>query len=230
MAAVSWTGGKDCALALHEATAHGLEVRLLVTFAPENPSFRAHPIPLMKAQAAAIGLPHMFLTIRPPAYDESYEAALRQLQEEYGITYLVTGDIDFIGASTTNYMNERCAAVGMDIFTPLWQRPRESLIQRLLECRFHIIFSCVKEASFPDSKAWLGRTIDATALADLRALHASRGVDVCGENGEYHTMVLGAPYFDHTLLLPPFTIESKDGLSCLRFEDATQTTVQGHAA
>ncbi|EQC38061.1 hypothetical protein SDRG_04491 [Saprolegnia diclina VS20] len=219
--AVSWTGGKDCAMALYEAKAAGHDIALLVTFAPENPSFRAHPIPLMEAQAAAIGLPHLFLTIRPPDYNGSYEAALRHLQNDHGIACLITGDIDLIGASTSNFMNERCAGVGMAIFTPLWQRPREALIQLVLERDFHVVFSCVKEASFNDAAAWLGRRITRDALDDLCVLHASHGVDVCGENGEYHTMVLYAPYFSSRVLLPSsWSIESKDGLSCLRLEAA----------
>ncbi|KDO23041.1 hypothetical protein SPRG_11888 [Saprolegnia parasitica CBS 223.65] len=217
-------------MALYEAKAGGHDVALLVTFAPENPSFRAHPIPLMEAQAAAIGLRHIFLTIRPPDYNGSYEAALRRLQNDHGIECLVTGDIDFIGTSTSNYMTDRCAAVGMAILTPLWQRPREALMHLVLERDFHVVFSCVKEASFRDAAAWLGRRITREALRDLCALHASDGVDVCGENGEYHTMVLHAPYFSSRVSLPSTcSIESKDGLSCLRLEAAPtlQKLVEG---
>ncbi|OQS04021.1 PP-loop superfamily ATP-utilizing enzyme [Thraustotheca clavata] len=217
MAAVAWTGGKDCAMALYEAKAKGYDVKLLVTFAPENPSFRAHPLALMEAQAAALGMQHVILTIRPPNYNESYEDALKVLMEKYQIECLVTGDIDYVGTSTTNYMNERCAAVGMEIWCPLWQRPRESLIELIIQRKFYVVFSCVKDEKFTDASAWLGKAISKEILEALKMLHAQNGADMCGENGEYHTMVLGGPYFQHQVEIPPFTIESKDGLSCMKF-------------
>ena len=57
-AAVLWTGGKDSALALHEARLNGCRVRCLVTFASPEPNFLAHPLAFMKLQATALALPH----------------------------------------------------------------------------------------------------------------------------------------------------------------------------
>ena len=46
--AISWTGGKDCALAFYKIWKDPqYEIDRLITFCPPNPDFLAHPIPLM---------------------------------------------------------------------------------------------------------------------------------------------------------------------------------------
>jgi diphthamide synthase (EF-2-diphthine--ammonia ligase) len=41
---------------------------------------------------------------------------------------------------------------------------------------------------------WLGRTIDGPAMQEL-----AQGIDICGELGEYHTLVTGGPLFKSEL-------------------------------
>src|ERR1043165_5793914 len=91
-AAVLWTGGKDSVLALHEARRSGCRVRCLVTFAPPEPDFLAHPVAFMKLQSEALGLPHLVWPVHQP-FAESYEAGLRWLQETMNIDTVITGDI-----------------------------------------------------------------------------------------------------------------------------------------
>src|SRR3989304_8470090 len=91
-AAVLWTGGKDCSLALYEAKSLGHEVGSLVTFIPREPKFLAHPISFMKYQAEALKLPHYTMEINEP-FKESYENAIHSLRERFGIDTLITGDI-----------------------------------------------------------------------------------------------------------------------------------------
>ena len=105
LAAVSFTGGKDCVLALHAVQAatrpagfctappKDLDVILLVTFAPSaNADFKAHPMAVIQAQAAALGLPHVVCMVDAP-YLESDQHNIRRLRELHGIDALVTGDI-----------------------------------------------------------------------------------------------------------------------------------------
>ena len=102
-AAALWTGGKDCSLALHEVRKSGLDIEELITFAPPSPVFLAHPLPFLARQAAAMGLRHRVITIRPPAED-GYTRALKALRRE-GIRTLVTGDIAEVGGRP-NWMRE----------------------------------------------------------------------------------------------------------------------------
>lgn len=48
---------------------------------------------------------------------------------------------------------------------------------------------------------FLGRKIDTSLIADLEAL----GIDVCGELGEYHTVVVNCPLFKNPIQLPKFS-------------------------
>lgn len=213
--AVLWTGGKDCALAHSEAVQAGQHVTRLVTFAPVEPEFRAHPIPVMRAQAEALGLPHTLMTIVEP-YAESYGAAIRSLRDDFNISTLVTGDIDRVDGQP-NWITERAAGTGVDVFTPLWNYNREDLLHRLIGSGFVVVFSCVKRPWL--GSEWLGRQITPDSLAELRALSASTGLDLCGENGEYHTLVLDGPLFHHPLHLD-WTAEHTEEMSWMRMRDA----------
>ena len=121
-AAMLWTGGKDCSLAFYEARRDGYEVRCLVTFAPANPNFLAHPPAFIKLQAQALALPHHILSINAP-FDKSYEVALGRLRDEMGIETVITGDIAEVNGSP-NWIRERSRPVGMKVHTPLWGRDR----------------------------------------------------------------------------------------------------------
>jgi diphthine-ammonia ligase len=195
--AVLWTGGKDSALALHEARAAGWVVDRLVTFAPPNPDFLAHPIAVMAAQARAIGLPHQLVEIAGDAR-EGYRAAIDRMRTHDGIGALVTGDIDLVDG-LPNFVGECCRGLDVQVVTPLWGRARLELMNKLIDLGFEAVMSLVKRPWF--TPQWVGRRIDAACLRDMQALGDSCGLDLCGENGEYHTVVLNGPIFRHGLSL-----------------------------
>lgn len=203
--AALWTGGKDCSLALHEARESGLDVSELVTFAPPSPVFLAHPLPFLERQAAGMGLRHRVVTIRPPA-EAGYAKAARALRLE-GIGTLVTGDIAEVDGRP-NWMREVCRGTGLEVLTPLWGRDRRGVLSDLLDGGFKAVFSLVKKPWF--SRAWVGRAIDRQAVDELASLVPSP--DLCGENGEYHTMVLDGPIFKKALRLPAFDVGERDGM------------------
>jgi uncharacterized protein (TIGR00290 family) len=203
-AVVLWTGGKDCSLALHEAREAGLALRGLLTFTPREPRFLAHPLPVLLTQARAAGLAHRCCVIEEP-FREGYERALRRLRDE-GVRVLVTGDIAEV-AGHPNWVRECAEPLGLRVETPLWGRPRVDLLARLLELRFRVVVSCVDMRRLPAE--WVGRELDAAAIAELVALHASHGVDPSGENGEYHTLVTEAPFFRARVELGEFTVDEQ---------------------
>lgn len=213
-AAVLWTGGKDSVLALHEARQSGHRVRCLVTFAPPNPDFLAHPIAFMKLQAEALALPHFLWPVQEP-FAESYEAGLRWLKGTMDIDTVITGDIAEVGGSP-NYIRERSRPVGMKVLTPLWGRDRLALLQRLLDTGFKVVFSCVKTRWL--TADWAGRELNHETIADLRALREQNGLDLCGEEGEYHTLVTDAPEFKRRLHLGAFRVREREELAYLEMD------------
>jgi uncharacterized protein (TIGR00290 family) len=194
-AAMLWTGGKDSAMALHEAGQNGYCVQCLVTFAPPEPDFLAHPLSFIKMQAQALALPHHVLPISAP-FEQSYETGLRRLREEMGIDCVITGDLAAADGNP-NWIRERSRPVGMNVHTPLWGRDQNILLQQLLDKGFNVRFSCVKTRWLDES--WIGRELNASALAELRSIHEQTGLDLCGEEGEYHTLVTDGPRFTRSI-------------------------------
>ncbi len=190
-AAVLWTGGKDSALALHRVRA---SVRELVTFVPPNAAFKAHDLRLMTEQARAIGLPHRCLTVEAP-YEQGYERALGELVAS-GIERVVTGDIAEVGGQP-NFIAARAKHVGLRVELPLWGVDRAAHLAELVRLGFDVVLTYVNEPWL--DAAWVGRHLNVSALDELRALAAENGLDLAGENGEYHSMVLAGPSWRSSL-------------------------------
>ncbi|MBD0289498.1 MAG: hypothetical protein ICV79_29375, partial [Flavisolibacter sp.] len=182
-AVVLWTGGKDCNLALYEAKTMGFEIAALISFSGKDVQFKAHPIEIMKAQSEALDIPHAVFEIKEP-YKEGYEQAIQQVKDTYRIDTIVTGDIAEIHGST-NWITDRCRPSGINVFLPLWHIDREQILLRLFSLGFKIIFSCVKPPWFRSE--WLGKALDESVIVELMELNVEKGLDICGEQGEYHT-------------------------------------------
>lgn len=212
--AVLWTGGKDSALALYEARSAGYFIDRLVTLAPLNPEFLAHPIAIMRAQARAMGLPHEVVEIASDAH-AGYRSAFTRLRQQDGIAVLITGDIDLV-EGMPNFVRECCAGLDVEVVMPLWQRNLTKLMRKLIDANFEVIFTLVKQPWL--TADWLGRRIGVESLQALEELHHATGMDVCGENGEYHTMVLNGPMFRERLTLELGTSKQTDQMAYLSVE------------
>jgi len=184
--AVLWTGGKDSALALHRSAGQG--VTELVTFVPEQAHFRAHDLELMTFQARALGLPHRRVVVGLP-YQQGYERALTELRAS-GIERVVTGDIAPVDGQP-NFISVCAERVGMRVSLPLWGVERREYMQEVVALGFDVMLTFVNEPWL--GAAWVGRHLDAQALAELEQSSRHTGLDLAGENGEYHSMVLGGP-------------------------------------
>jgi len=207
-AAVLWTGGKDSCLAFYEAQRAGCKIDSLITFVPGNPVFLAHPIPFMKYQAKTINLPHRIVEIKEP-YKEGYRDAFSLLKARHNIDTLITGDIDEIDGHS-NWVAEYSGYAGIDIQTPLWKMNRLEVLKQLLKYQFKVIFSCVKKPWFTDE--WVGKEITSDILSQLNAMNTAKDIDICGERGEYHTMVCDAPFFQKSISINSFSKCEKDDL------------------
>ncbi|EKB20248.1 hypothetical protein [Aeromonas veronii] len=206
-----WSGGKDAMLALCHARQAGHQVMALATFAPPEPRFLAHPLPLVRLQAEALELPHLLFTIEAP-FEQSYETALSHLQQEWNLDGVVTGDIDSVGGAP-NWIRERCHPLGLTVHTPLWQQPRQALLADMLARGIVAHLSCVDTRIL--APEWTGRTLDAATLCELQQLAEREGFDACGEQGEYHTMVTDGPGFAAPLRLDGWQVARQDHLAYL---------------
>lgn len=192
-AILSWSSGKDCAFALHEVRRLGLaEVTGLLTTTNEaagRVAMHGTRLSLLRAQAAALGLPLTEVPLPWPCSNAEYEArmaaATRAIRER-GIRHMVFGDL-FL-ADIRRYREERLAALGITALFPLWGRDTRVLAGEMLAAGLTAHLVTVDPARLP--AAFAGRRFDADLLADLPP-----GTDPCGENGEFHTAVSFAPGF-----------------------------------
>lgn len=214
-AAMLWTGGKDSSMALYEADQNGYCVSCLVTFAPPEPDFLAHPLAFIKMQAQALALPHHVFPISAP-FEKSYETSLCRLRDEMGINCVVTGDIAEVDGNP-NWIRERSRPVGMSVHTPLWGRDRNALLRELLDRGFKARFSCVRTRRLNES--WIGRELDCSAIAELRIIRERTGLDLCGEEGEYHTMVIDGPQFTRGIDIRSYSKRVADSLAYMEIHE-----------
>ncbi|MEW6680839.1 MAG: diphthine--ammonia ligase [bacterium] len=190
----SWSGGKESMLSCYRARQNsGIEVTYLLNMVSEDGRFsRSHGIPsdLLKAQAEAIGIPILQRKTLWKTYEEEFKMAVLDLKG-YGITAGIFGDIDLAGHR--DWVERVCKEVGIKPILPLWKNEREELMLEFIRVGFKaIIVAC--NSNFL-GKEWLGREIDQGLINDLKALP----IDLCGENGEFHSFVYDGPIFKNPI-------------------------------
>jgi uncharacterized protein (TIGR00290 family) len=197
---LSWSGGKDSALALARLRADpAVEVVGLmttVTAGYDRVSIHGVRRALLHAQADALGLPLHEVTLDPGCSNEAYERAtaeaLARLRERMpDVRRLAFGDI-FL-EDVRQYREALVAGLGFGATFPLWGQPSEALAREVIACGIAARLVCVDTQALPASFA--GRAYDDALLRDLPA-----GTDPCGERGEFHTFVSAGPGFATTVL------------------------------
>ena len=210
--AASWSGGKDSCLACYKAIAQGYDVTNIVTFIWETPSL-AHPLPLIALQSKALGIKQIEAKVKEP-YFEQYIETLSRLIKENGIEGIVTGDIYFVDSSHRNWMDDVCKELSIEIIKPLWDVDRYEILNELISRGFKAVFTCAKQPWFDEK--WLGRELDWKCLNDLKELREKYGIDLCGEFGEYHTMMIDGPIFKEAIEISKFSKEKQDNVHFMR--------------
>lgn len=212
----SWSGGKDSALALHEAVRAGAVPRLLVAMMTEaGERSRSHGLSreVLEAQAAALGLPIAFGAASWDGYEEEMARILAAAVAEHGTPVGVFGDIDI--ERHRQWVEAVAARAGAEACLPLWQRERRALMDDLLAAGFRAMVVAVRDGALPPDL--LGRTIDAEAVAEIERA----GADPAGENGEYHSLVLDGPLFCRPLEVELGERSLRDGVWFLDLRVAT---------
>ncbi len=191
----SWSGGKDACLALYRVwLKSGKPYRLLTTIDEDGLRTRGHgvPVPLLHQQAAAMDVPLLTLPTSWDDYEENFRAVLRSLASE-GVTAGVFGDIDLV--PHREWVERVCESEGMRAILPLWEEERAGLINEFLNSGFRAVICAVDESRLDPS--FVGRELEPSLLPELE----DAGVDLCGEEGEYHTFVTGGPLLSHEIIM-----------------------------
>jgi uncharacterized protein (TIGR00290 family) len=208
---MSWSSGKDSALALHEVRTNGAVevVALLTTVNADTNQVAMHGVrrALLEAQAAALDLPLHVVELPWPCPNAIYEHQMNDAlgtARAAGIEAMVFGDL-FLD-DIRRYREASLLGSGIRPLFPLWQRPTSELALDLIEQGFRALVVCVDLAQAPSSLA--GRWFNHSLLAEFPP-----GVDPCGENGEFHTVVVDGPGFAHSIDVVVGQTTERDGFA-----------------
>ena len=192
-AVFNWSGGKDSALALSKVLQDNqFEVVALLTTVNEETklsSMHAIPYTLVMKQAESIGIPlyPVFLPKNLEIYEQRMLNAANHFKAQ-GVQHFIFGDIYL--TDVRKYREDRLHPLGIEVVEPLWNPNSNEVMHDFLASgiKTKII---VTDASKLDG-TFIGQDISSVSI-DLMP----SDVDVCGENGEYHTFAYDGELFSH---------------------------------
>jgi uncharacterized protein (TIGR00290 family) len=190
---VSWSSGKDSAWALHvlrdDPAFDVCGLFALVSSEEERVSMHGVRTEVVRLQAEAAGLPLRLIRVPDPCSDEEYASVMRRFVDgslRGGIRCMAFGDL-FL-EDVRAYREDRLRGTGIEPVFPLWRRPTDELAREMLASGLRAIVTSVDSQRLP--RRFIGREWTPALLDELPA-----DVDPCGENGEFHTVVVAGPMF-----------------------------------
>jgi uncharacterized protein (TIGR00290 family) len=196
-AALSWSGGKDSALALYEIKLRkDVQIELLLTTVSEEYNrVSMHGIRrnLLIKQAKSINLPLNIIELPKDCTNEQYNLIMKGKMlnlRKRGISTIIFGDI-FL-EEIRSYREQNLSDVQMKAIFPLWNKDTKHLAHNFIELGYKAIITSV-DSQYLD-KSFLGRIFDFDFLNSLPT-----NVDPCGENGEFHSFVFNGPSFNKNI-------------------------------
>ncbi len=209
---VSWSGGKDACLAMYRVSQAGGRVEAIINMRVESGErSRSHGLrrDVVEAQARELGVALEGAATSWKAYEEDLVGILRRLAGA-GIEAVVFGDIDL--QAHLDWEEMVCRGVGLTPVLPLWREEHLGLVREFVGAGFETRIVAVKDQLLPPD--YLGRVL----TPDLAEEFTRQGIDACGENGEFHTVVTNGPLFTHPIDLVPGERVLRDGYWFIDFE------------
>lgn len=204
-----WSSGKDSAWTLHVLRQRRdvNVVGLLTTINDAHARVAMHAVrvALLEAQAEAVGLALWKVPIPSPCSNQEYETAMGEAIKNAlgeGVTGMAFGDL-FL-EDVRRYREKQLAGTGLTPIFPLWGLPTDALARDMIAAGLRARLTCVDPKQLPASFA--GREFDADLVRDL-----PKGIDPCGERGEFHTFTYDGPMFCHPVPVRSGEIVERDG-------------------
>jgi len=207
----SWSGGKDCCLALELSAEAGARPAALFTVMDETGA-RSHShgltLPSLQVQADALGLPLVVRNASWATYEDAFLDGLAELRR-MGIVDGVFGDMTVTGhpewVGHRAWVERVSSTAGVTAHLPLWDMGGEIVLASQLQHHIHAVIVMTRDVAL--SQTFLGRTLDEACIEELR----TAGCDPTGEGGELHTVVKSTPSFAFTLRMVTGAVTDHDG-------------------
>lgn len=190
-AVFNWSGGKDSALALQKVLKEKEYevIALLTTFNEADESSSAHSIPLalMEKQAETIGIElyPIFINKSPNDYENKMLKAVDHFKVK-GVGHFIFGDLYLEEIRT--YRESKLNPHGIEVVEPIWGQTAEKTMQDFFNSGLRA--KVVTTQADKLDETYIGRELSYDLIDNLPA-----EIDICGENGEYHTFVFAGDIF-----------------------------------
>lgn len=192
---VSWSGGKDCLYALYTFLSRNggdpSEVAALlnmVTAGRDKSRSHGIGIDVVRTQAEAVGIPIYQVAVEGK-YEPAFKDAILRIKREKGVNTGIFGDIYL--QVHRDWIERVCSEIGITPIFPLWGRATDEIVRSFVHDGFKTRIVAVRKGMLDES--FLGRDVDEEFIEDASKLP----IDLCGEEGEYHTFVYDGPIFSH---------------------------------
>lgn len=191
---VSWSGGKESCFSCYKAISEGFEVSHLLNFISKDGRCMSHGLnsKLIAAQSRAIEIPIVQREVTWDTYEQGFKIAIRELKQ-MSLSGAVFGDVDI--QEHKDWIDRICDELDIKPVMPLWDQDPEQILTDFVNEGFEAIVVMVKADLLGEE--WLGRKVDRRFVSDLLKLESK--VHLCGELGEYHTLVFDGPLFKRRL-------------------------------
>jgi len=201
----SWSGGKDSCLAYYKAVLEGYEVSCLVNFISEEYKrvrFHGTEARMIELQAEAMGIRLLQKETTDDGYEQQFKEAVRSLIGD-GVNGMVFGDVYLQDAK--QWVERVCDEMGIEAVEPLWGKNAQEVLDEFIEAGFEAII-VGGQGEFIEQE-WIGRRVD-TGFAEYLK---ERDICPCGENGEYHTLVIDGPIFNKRIEIVEAVTINREG-------------------
>ena len=190
---MSYSCGKDSTLALHKMMEWGhkpVALLVMVNEKVDRSFFHGADYAMLEAYSKCLKLPLLLTPADGEKYHLAMEDSLRKAKT-LGAEAACFGDIDIEG--NRKWEEERCANAKLEAVFPLWHRNREENVYELVNLGYQCLIKSINNTLLP--KSILGKCIDRESIEVMQ----NSDIDICGENGEYHTLVVDGPIFKQPL-------------------------------
>ncbi len=197
----SWSGGKDSCFACYRALRQGMKISHFVHF---DRALNLHGVDpaLVRLQAELAGIPIVQRKVVSDDFEREFKDTVAALRKD-GARGMVFGDIYL--EPHKEWVVRVCRELGLEAVEPLWGMKTEGIMEDFLKEGFETVVVSGKQELI--GKEWIGRKMDKDFIGYL----ASRKLDVCGENGEFHTFVTSGPLFHGKIEIVASGVTSKNG-------------------
>ncbi len=205
----SFSGGKDSTLSVYRAVQAGGKLEALITtMNKERHGSYSHCISRehLTSLASLMGTAAHLTETDNAHYREDLVDCLRRFSDD-GVEAAVFGDIDLIGHR--EWIESVCEDAGITAVFPLWQEERRAVVEEFIRLGFEAVVKVVDLACLDTN--FLGRTLDQRMIQEFD----QRGIDICGESGEYHTLVVDGPLFAAPLVYAIERVVEENGYGIL---------------